>query len=127
VENANPGSFTAFESDKENDQFALDLPREIWFTSFRFAPSSMRDTFESMREKIRASNPEYLIDREDYVAKATITKKHRHTGEDYFLLSSSNSCPGNWSVCSILFSQPDHKEWALETWRSIQPPANSET
>lgn len=121
-----PGSFSDFESDRDNDQCALDPPREIWFTSYRFTASSPRETFESMKREMKKNSPECLLERDDYIAKAIISKKRRDTGEDYFVLNSSNACPDKRAVCTILFSQPEQKDWALEIWRSIQPPAISE-
>ena len=121
-----PGSFSDFESDQDNDQCALDPPREIWFTSYPFTASSPRETFESTKRKMKEGSPEYLLERADYIAKAIVSRKRRNTGEDYFVLNSSNTCPDKRAVCTILFSQPEQKEWALEIWRSIQPPTISE-
>lgn len=120
-----PGSFSDFESDEDNDLCALDPPREIWFTSYRFTSSSPRETFESMKKKMKKDRPAYLVEREDYIAKAVVSKKRRETGEDYFVLNTSNACPGQRAVCTILFSQPEEIDWALEIWRSIESPAKS--
>ncbi len=121
-----PGSFSDFESDRDNEQCALDPPREIWFTPYRSTASSPREAFESMRKEMREDSAEHFFERDDYIAKAKISKKRRDTGEDYFVLNSSNACLGKRAVCTILFSQAEQKEWALEIWRSIQPPAISE-
>ncbi|HKW65238.1 MAG TPA: hypothetical protein VJN89_21985 [Candidatus Acidoferrum sp.] len=117
-----PGSFSEFESDQEHNLFALDPPREIWFTSYRFTVPHDH-SFESSKEKFLAEPAEYIYESVDYVARATIRKKTRESGEDYFVLSSSNMCRTQRAVCTILFSQGDQKEWALETWRSIQSPS----
>jgi hypothetical protein len=122
-----PGSFSDFESDEDNNQFALDPPREIWFTSYRFTSSSSRETFESMRREMKQKSPEYLLERDDYIARATISKKRRDTGEEYFLFSSSNACPYQRAVCTILFSEAEQKDWALELWQSIKPPTMSKS
>jgi hypothetical protein len=74
----------------------------------------------------RKSRADYLIDRDDYFAQATIRKKRRETEEEYFVLNSSNRAIGTRAVCTILYSDPDQKDWAVETWRSIQPPPTSE-
>jgi hypothetical protein len=116
-----PGSFSDFESDQDNDLCALDGPREIWFTSYRFTADSPREAFESMRREMKENRAEYLREGQDYIARATITKKRRDTGEDYFVLNSSNVCPAKRAVCTILFSEIAQKEWALDIWRSIQP------
>jgi len=124
-----PGSFSDFASDNDNDNdlCAVDPPREIWFTSYQSTSTSQRETFESVKKEINQEGPEYLIEREDYIAKAIVTKKRRETGEDYFVLSSSNACLGRRSVCTILFSQPEERDWALDVWRSIQSPPNRES
>lgn len=122
-----PGSFSEFESDEEHNLFALDPPREIWFTSYRFTSPSPANAFDSKKQEILKEKPEYLHEGVSYVAKAAIKKKTRETGENYFVLTSSNMCPTQRAVCTILFPQEDQREWALETWRSIQPPSIHET
>jgi hypothetical protein len=122
-----PGSFSDFVSDNDNDLRAVDPPREIWFTSYRSTSTSQRETVESVKREIKRDGPEYLIEREDYIAKAVVSKKRRETGEHYFVLKSSNACLGRRSVCTILFSQPEERDWALEVWRSIQTPPSRES
>lgn len=117
-----PGSFSDFVSDQDNDLCAVDPPREIWFTSHRSTSAAHRETFESVKKEMKQDGPEYLIEREDYIAKAMVSKKRRDSGEDYFVLNSSNATLDRRCVCTILFSQPGEKEWALEVWRSIQSP-----
>jgi hypothetical protein len=122
-----PGSFSEFESDENHDFCAVDPPKEIWFTSYRFTADSPSHTFERMRKEIVVSRPEFLEEGIDYIAKASIQKKMRETGDSYFVLNSSNVCPTQRAVCTILFDQPEQREWALGVWRSIQRPANRET
>jgi hypothetical protein len=122
-----PGSFSDFVADKDNNLCALDPPREIWFTSYRFTTASHRDAFELMRKQIESSRPDYLMEGEGYIARATISKKHRETGEEYFVLNSSNVSPTQRAVCTILFSLAEQEKWALDTWRSIQPPSMPNT
>ncbi len=74
---------------------------------------------------MKQKNPEHLLERDDYIARATISKKSRDAGGEYFFLSSSNACPYQRAVCTILFSEAEQKDWALEIWQSIQPPAIS--
>jgi hypothetical protein len=68
-----------------------------------------------------------LEEADDYITKATISKKVRETGESYFVLNSSNVCPAKRAVCTILYSKAEEREWALKTWRSIQPPSTRES
>jgi hypothetical protein len=121
-----PGSFSEFESDQDNDLCAFDPPREIWFTSYRFTAPSPGQTFESMKQETRESQHDYLHESDDYITEATIIKKVRETGADYFVLNSSNVCPTKRAACTILFSQAEQREWALEVWRSIRPLSTSE-
>jgi hypothetical protein len=122
-----PGSFGDFLEDEEHNQYALDPPKEIWFTSYSFTAASPSQMFESMRQKILAERPEFLFEREDYVAKAKLQEKKRSTDEKYFLLSSSHVCPSQRAVCTIVFNQSEERDWALEVWRSIQAPVRRET
>lgn len=117
-----PGSFSEFESDEDHNLFSLDPRREIWFTSYRFTPPPDK-TFESRKQEFLTHNHEYLHESENYVTRATITEKTHESGEHYFVLNSSNMGHSQRAVCTILFSKLDEKEWALETWRSIQPPS----
>lgn len=55
---------------------------------------------------MKQDRPEFLIEREDYIAKATVSKKRRDSGEDYYVLNPSNATLGRRCVCTILFSQP---------------------
>lgn len=119
-----PGSFSDFQPDEDSNQFALDPPREIWFTSYRFDSSSGREVFESMRKEMKQKNPEYLLERDNYIARATVSKKTRDSGEEYFLLRSSAACPHQRAVCTIIFSKAEDKEWALEVLESIRPPSS---
>jgi hypothetical protein len=122
-----PGSFSDFESNEDHDFCAMDRPREIWFTSYRFSAASPSHTFESMKKEIVDSRPEFLSEGDEYIAKASIQKKVRETGDSYFILSSSNVCPTQRAVCTIQFDQPEQREWALAVWRSIQRPSISKT
>ncbi|HXR40505.1 MAG TPA: hypothetical protein VN776_15495 [Terracidiphilus sp.] len=121
-----PGSFSDFEPDDDNDLCAIDPPREIWFTAYRFEAASSPSAFESVKNDRKKSGADYLIERDDYFAQATISNKRRETGEEYFVLNSSNLAIGTRAVCTILFSDPDQEDWAVETWQSIQPPPTSE-
>ena len=42
-----------------------------------------------VRKEIEEKNPEYFFDRDNYIARAAVSKKHRNTGEEYYVLSSS--------------------------------------
>lgn len=121
-----PGSFSEFEPDEESNFCALDPPREVWFTSYRFNAPSARETFESNKKRMKEEQPEYLTERDDYVAKASIGKKRRESGEEYFVLNGSNVGLRQRAVCTIVFSQAEEKELALGIWRSIEPPPDQE-
>jgi hypothetical protein len=120
------GSFSDFEADEENDLCAVDPPKEIWFTAFQFTVASSSSRFDSVKNDRRKSHADYLIERDDYFVQATIPNERRETGEKYFVLNSSNLAIGTRAVCTILLSDPNQRDWAVETWRSIQPPQTSE-
>jgi hypothetical protein len=117
-----PGSFSEFQPDEGGDFFALNPPNEIWFTAYRFATTLEPGVFESRRQEIREAQPEYLEESENYIAKGAIQEKISENGDRYFLLKSSCVYPSGRAVCSIIFSRPEEKDWALETWRSIRAP-----
>jgi hypothetical protein len=121
-----PGSFSVFRPDEENDYCAVNPPQEIWFTAYRSEAASSYSEFESVKNEWKKSQADYLIERDDYLAQATISNKRRETGEEYFVLNSSNLAIGRRAICTILFTDPDQKDWAVETWKSIQPPIPSD-
>jgi hypothetical protein len=121
-----PGSFSEFGSDEDDAVYALDPPREIWFTAYRFPEATPRGGFEAARQEILQSQPKLLQETKNYIAKAVIQEKVHDSGRRYFVLSSSNQCPTKRSICTIVFGQPEEREWAIETWRSLLPPAYSE-
>jgi len=117
-----PGSFSDFESDEENNLYAFSPPREVWFTSYRSKATESSKAFASAKKEMRKDHHEYLIERDDYMAHCKIVQKRNENNEDYFVLSSSMIAPGKQSVCTIVFSETEQRDWALETWRSIRPP-----
>jgi hypothetical protein len=117
-----PGSFSDFEPDDDGDLCAVDPPREIWFTAYRLEVASSASGFESAKNMRKKTRADYLVEREDYFAQATISNKCRETGEEYFVLNSSNLAFGTRSVCTVLFSNANQEDWAVRTWQSVQPP-----
>jgi hypothetical protein len=121
-----PGSFSDFEVDDEGSYFAVDPPKEIWFTAYRSEEASSLTEFRSAKNKRKKAHADYLVERDDYFAHAIISGKRRETGEKYFVLNSSNLAVGARAVCTILFSDLGQKNWAVETWKSLCPPIISE-
>jgi len=121
-----PGSFSDFEPDDEGDSSAADPPREIWFTAYRSEGTSLLSGFELAKNEKKKTRAEYIVERDNYFAQATISSKRRETGEEYFVLNSSILAIGTRAVCTILFGDLGQKAWAIETWHSIRPPAISE-
>jgi hypothetical protein len=120
-----PGSFSDFESDDEGDHSAFDPPREIWFTAYHSSTGASLSSFDTMKGKLKRNRPEHMFEKDHCVSEARVNSKKRDTGEKYYVLNSSTFAPGKRAVCTILFSDPDHKDWALDTWRSITPPDSS--
>jgi hypothetical protein len=118
-----PGSFSDFGADDKGDSFAVDPPKEIWFTAYRSEGAFSLNGFELAKNKRKKTPAEYVVERDDYFAQATISSRRRETGEEYFVLNSSNLAIGTRAVCTILFADPSQKDWAIETWQSIRPPA----
>ncbi len=86
----------------------------------------MLSGFELAKNEKKKTRAEYIVERDDYFAQATINGKRRETGEEYFVLNSSILAIGTRAVCTILFGDLGQKAWAIETWHSIRPPAISE-
>lgn len=68
-----------------------------------------------------AENPELVHEAEGYFATASIKKKSNDEME-WFSLSSSNITFRVRSVCTIVFVDPNDRDWAIQTWKSLQPP-----
>ena len=119
-----PGSFSEFEFDKDNNLFALDPPREIWFTSFRLPATLSDEKFELVKRQLKESKFDYIEEGDNDAATATISKMVRGTGEDYFVINTLNVSPATKAVCTFVYSQVEDKDWALEIWRSMRPPSN---
>ena len=120
-----PGSFSDFESDNEGNFFALDPPREIWFTAYSFKENQPRALFESRLKQVLENPPELLQRGENYVASAKVVEKVHDSGERYFLLQSSNQGLNTRSVCTILFEDYRDRAWAESVWRSLNPENHS--
>jgi len=119
-----PGSFSDCKLNEEDDLYAVDPPKEIWFSVYDLKGVPSSSVFESRKRNMEAArSPDHVIERESYFAQATITSKHRDTGEEYFVLNTFNLTLGRELICTILFSSPEQQDWALETWRSIEPPS----
>lgn len=115
-----PGSFTDLQYDDDGTTSAFDPPRELWFDSYSFTESTP-EAFERRRAEILTQNSELVHEAERYIAAANIKK--RDNGEsEWFVLSSSNVCVVGRSVCTIVFIDPNDREWAINTWKSLQPP-----
>lgn len=117
-----PGSFGDFKEDEDNTLLALDPPREVWFSAFHSTDPLSEEQFKVVRAEIRATGPEYIRETESYIASAAVEQKTANSGELYFVLNSSNCCPGKRAVCTIVFRDPKDADWAVETWRSLTPP-----
>jgi hypothetical protein len=116
-----PGSFSDFDADEDNAFFALDPPREVWFTAYSFTVPQTSEQFESERHEILLAQAELLREDKEFIAKASIQEKIDKSHGRYFVLQSSNRCPGKRSLCTIVFADPADKKWAIGVWRSLQP------
>jgi hypothetical protein len=78
-----------------------------------------------MRHDLKETNPELINERENYVAAANFSMKEKD-GEKYYLLKSSNITLLNRSVCTIVFINPEERDWAIGVWKSLQHPSAKE-
>ena len=117
-----PGSFSDFELNPRNDLYALDPPREIWFTPFALSAPQSAEQFESKVNKLRQSESTHFVEGNQYVATATVSKRTRKTGEEYFEMNTLNACPYAQAVLTLIYSQATDEDWAVETWKSLRPP-----
>jgi len=113
-----PGSFSNFIQDDDDAFLSVDPPKAIWFTAYTFSedpPTSF------MHRRSQPEQLELTHEEEDYVATATIDHSEEN-GKNYFALKSSNVCLIGRCVCTIVFKRPEERDWAVEVWRSLQPP-----
>lgn len=119
-----PGSFSDFEFNQDNDLFALDPPREIWFTSFLFTKPLPDAAFEAEKKRLTATKPKYVSEGDNFVGTAEVAEKVHEAGEHYFVMNTVMMSPTHKAVCTILYPQADQESWAREIWQSLQfPPA----
>jgi hypothetical protein len=114
-----PGAFSELEYE-DGTTSSLDPPREFWFTAYAFTESSP-ELFASKRTELIAENPDLLHEAEDYFGTANIKKKSNEEME-WFSLSSSNISLTGRSVCTVIFVDPHDRDWAIQTWKSLEPP-----
>jgi hypothetical protein len=119
------GSFSEFQCDEDGDLCAFDPPREIWFTAYSITADDPSRKFDEMRHDLKETNPELINERENYVAAANFSMKEKD-GEKYYLLKSSNITLLNRSVCTIVFINPEERDWAIGVWKSLQHPSAKE-
>jgi hypothetical protein len=116
-----PGSFSDFEPDENHNYFAFDPPREVWITSYTFKgdlPAILQSQWEEIRK--RESAP-LVHQAENYIAWAEIEKRSVGATE-WYSLTSSNAALGHRAVCTIIFLKPEERDWAIQVWKSLQPP-----
>ncbi len=115
-----PGSFGDFQPDENHNYCALDPPREVWVTSYTFK-GDLPALLESQRDEILKKESVLMYEAQNYVAAAEI-KSHADAGKEWFTLTSSNAALGNRAVCTIVFMNPEDRDWAIKVWKSLQPP-----
>lgn len=115
-----PGSFGDFQPDENHNYCALDPPREVWVTSYTFK-GDLPALLESQRDDIRKKESVLVHEAQNYVAWAEI-KSQSNGGKEWFTLTSSNAGLGNRAVCTIVFMNPEDRDWAIRVWKSLQPP-----
>jgi len=120
------GSFSDFEPDSDGSFVSVDPPREIWFTAYSFSANDPDQTFQRMRDKALGEKRELVSERENYVAIADVTTQRKYFSK-YYLLKSSSVGVLCRSVLTIVFRDPSDRDWAIRVWKSLSPPAMSES
>jgi hypothetical protein len=115
-----PGSFGDFQPDENHNYFALDPPREVWVTSYTFK-GDLPALLQSQRDEIRKKESVLVHEAQNYIAWAEI-KSQADKGKEWFTLTSSNVGLGNRAVCTVVFMNPEDRDWAIRVWKSLQPP-----
>ncbi len=116
-----PGSFSEF---REQDDALLsqDPPREVWYSGYRFGDDP-KASFAHWRSETVKMSKEFVEESEGYIAEAQISQRRTDGGKEYFALTSSNICSTGRCICTIVFTDPEDREWAIKTWKSLKPPA----
>jgi hypothetical protein len=115
-----PGSFSDFRPDGNHNYFAVDPPREVWVTSYTFK-GDLPALLEAQRAEIRKKESVLVHEAQNYIAWAEI-KSRTDEGKEWFTLTSSNVGLGNRAVCTVVFMNPEDREWAIGVWKSLQAP-----
>jgi hypothetical protein len=114
-----PGSFSNFL--EEGDALcAQDPPRGIWYNGYGFT-GNVEESFAHWRSRVQGLEKDFFQETEDYVAEARI-RPGLEGGQEYFALTSLNVCRVGRCICTIVFKEPEEREWAIGVWKSLQPP-----
>jgi len=62
-----------------------------------------------VRKEIEEKNPEYFFDRDNYIARAAVSKKHRNTGEEYYVLSLDCTTADELNRKNVSGPRPDYR------------------
>ncbi len=117
-----PGSFSNFLL--EDDAFhAQDPPRAIWFTPYGFKDPDA--SFAHWRTQLPAMKKDFVEEGEDFVRVAELREQHEN-GHKYYTLATANLGRNGRSIMTVVFETLAEKDWALEAWRSLQPPQSPE-
>jgi hypothetical protein len=113
-----PGSF-AERWDDDDSWCAWDATRTVWFTAFAVAGSGPPRSAEELLSWAPEPEGEGLEHRGgELISKATVGRIEED-GEWLWRLRVHAAVPGHRVVCSIVYSDPAHRDWAIETWRSV--------
>lgn len=114
-----PGSFSEFLEDGDA-LCAQAPPRTIWYSGFAFTGDS-KQPFVDWRANLNSMGMDLFEEAEGYVAAAKI-RPGSEEGHEYLVLSSCNVCLTGRCVLTIVFTQPEDRDWAIGVWKSLQPP-----
>jgi hypothetical protein len=115
-----PGSFSNFLPAENDALCAQDPPRAIWYSGYRFADNAPQ-AFEHWRTETLKMKKDILREEDGFIAEAQIAPQTEN-GHEYFALTSSNVCSSGRCICTIIFLKPEDREWAINVWKSLEPP-----
>ncbi len=115
-----PGEMTE-EWDEEGLWTARDTGRAIFFKSYRLSKDdgSKPATREILDGLTLPEGRRIEHRKEGMIGRAALVVPDRRD-DDGWRLAGHNVVDGGLAVCNVLFRDPDERDWAIATWRSLE-------
>lgn len=119
-----PGSFTV-EMEDDSTWMAWEGDRTVRFSSFSAKkPDGSRPAAEEMLSDDLEG--EVLVWRGEGVIGRGEIVREKEGGDEYFRLSGQSAAPGELGVCTVCYTDPADKAWAIQVWHSVTRPQPEE-